>query len=74
MEEEKGIQRIPVYFSDSFSDTDLEYNPWLEYKVPKSNRKESDKVTDESDKNPAVYLAQVSKEETEEPKLHLGES
>jgi len=70
--DEEGAQMVPVYFSDSFSDTDLEYNPWLKHEVPKYTDKKTDETTEVSDENPAVCLAQVATEEKEEPKLHLG--
>jgi hypothetical protein len=71
-EDEEGTQMVPVYFSDSFSDTDLEYNPWLKHEVPKHADKKMDETAEISDENPAVYLAQVAPEVKEEPKLHLG--
>jgi hypothetical protein len=37
-EKEEGTRIVPVYFSDSFSDTDLEYNPWLDYEVQKREK------------------------------------
>src|SRR6185312_11320162 len=71
-EEEMGTREVPVYFSDSFSNTDLEFNPWIQLEIPKTKKKELKKTAEETKENPAIYLAQAETKETQELKPHLG--
>ena len=69
--EDEDLEESAVYFSD-FSDEftlgDLEYNPWINH-TPEPESKEL--TRDETEENPAVFIANVATEE-EVPPLNLG--
>jgi len=77
--EDEEIDEIPVYFTDfSYSDSDLEYNPWSDHKPPKNEPEESkennfyETIEDEvEEENPAIYLAQAA-DQPEKKALNCG--
>src|SRR6266487_1623163 len=67
-ESENDLKEASIYYSEASSSDieDLEYNPWRDYTPPPSPELEDELTSNEKSEeedNPAVYIAQVAKEE-----------